>query len=150
MCRHIHVLTINICFTGWLIIFQFFLGTRPSRAPSSRSNAKLNFESIVAGDNSHWITQLLDTLCDSNVLADQLHYLRNLDVNTRALLQNTVFESEMLIAYTRICHISSCCTDCFPRCQCAEWKRTCRKLRCWYTIIFGELYEYNQDTCNLK
>ncbi len=81
------------------------------KAPSSRSNAELDFKSIV-DDNSHWIAKFLNKLCDSDDLADQLHYLRNLDVNTRALLQNTVFESEMLIAYIRICHTSGC-TYCF-------------------------------------
>jgi len=77
------------------------------KAPSSRIDAKLDFE-YTCRHWSHLIVNILNKLCNSDDLADQLHYLRNLDVNTRALLQNTVFENEMLIAYIRIYHTSSC------------------------------------------
>ncbi len=43
----------------------------------SQNNALSNFEA-----NSHFIVKILNNLCDSNDLADQLQYLRNLDVNT--------------------------------------------------------------------
>ncbi len=88
--------------------FPVFSQFQTIKAPSSRIDAKLDPESMVTGDNSHWIGKFLDNLCDSNDLADQIHYLRNLDANTRALLQNTVFENEILIAYIRICHPSHC------------------------------------------
>lgn len=58
--------------------------------------------------NSHWSVKFLRDLSKSEELLAQLWYLRNLDVNSRDLFKETIFGSEILIAYAHAHHANNC------------------------------------------
>ncbi|KLO09534.1 hypothetical protein SCHPADRAFT_562266 [Schizopora paradoxa] len=69
-------------------------------------NASANMNGIES--NSHWIVKFLYDLCNSHELAKQLWYFRNVEVGMRNLFSDTLFQSELHIAYARVHHASKC------------------------------------------